>query len=88
MFNVKAIFLSAALLTMAGSAYADGRAPTSDEQTAISGALKAEGFESWSSIELDDGKWEIDNAVHADGKIYDVDLRPNDLSTLKKDLED
>jgi len=38
-------------------------------------------------VEFDDGKWEIDNAVGADGKFYDVDLSPKDLSVIKKELD-
>jgi hypothetical protein len=69
---------------VSGSAFADGRKPTADEQT--EGALKAAGFTTWSKIELDDdGYWDVDDAVGVDGKRYDVDLAVTDLKVLKKE---
>jgi len=72
----------AALLSvpLAFPAFADDRAPTPDERARIEAALKAEGFTSWGEIELDDGKvWEVDDAIHSDGREYDLEL---DLTTL------
>ena len=60
---------------LATSAYADDRAPTADERAQIEATLKAEGFTSWGEIELDDGKtWEVDDAIHSDGREYDLEL--------------
>lgn len=70
-----------------GAALAD-RAPNAQERAAIESALRSEGFTAWEEIELDDGKWEVDDAVHSDGKEYDVDLAVSTYAVLKKDLDD
>lgn len=85
---LKTAAVIAALTFSATAALADGRAPTAEEQAGVEGALKSQGFTSWGKIEFDDGKWEIDNAVHTDGKRYDVDLSKADFSQLKKELDD
>lgn len=72
------IRLAAAALVLAAGAspvLADDRAPSTDERAKIEAALKADGFSSWGDIEFDDGRvWEIDDARHADGKEYKVDV--------------
>lgn len=77
-------FFVLALASMAVAsdcAQAAGRLPNTDERAAIEDALKAAGYTSWGKIDLDDdGYWEVDDAIGADGKNYDVDL---DLKTLK-----
>ncbi len=65
----------------------DDRPPTAEERTKIEAALKAEGFTAWKEIEFDDNRWEIDDATHADGKVYDVFLR-KDMSLVFKTLDD
>jgi hypothetical protein len=82
------IVLGAALAVAAYplAALAD-RAPTSAERARIADVLQANGFTSWQKIELDDGKWEVDNARHANGKLYDVDLARNSLNIIKRELE-
>ena len=52
----------------------DDRAPTPEETTLIDEALRAEGFTSWEEVEMDDGVWEIDDAVGADGQRHDLTL--------------
>jgi hypothetical protein len=37
--------------------------------------LRANGFVSWREIERDDGKWEVDDARHRSGRVYDLDIR-------------
>lgn len=67
-------------------ALADDRAPTADERARIEAVLKAEGFTSWGEIELDDGKvWEVDDAIHSDGREYDLELDPSTLAITDKD---
>lgn len=83
----KAAAAVAMLAASATAGLADGRAPTSEEQASIENALKGQGFSAWGKVEFDDGKWEIDNAVHSDGKTYDVDLAKADLAVLKKELD-
>ena len=66
--RVASLALIAAFIPSA-SALADGRTPKPEEQTAIEGALKAEGFTAWGKIDLDEqGHWDVDNAIGSDGK--------------------
>jgi hypothetical protein len=37
--------------------------------------LRDNGFVSWREIERDDGKWEVDDARHHNGRVYDLDIR-------------
>jgi len=69
-------------------ANADDRPPTADERVKIEGALKDAGFSTWKSIELDDGRWEVDDAIGPDGKKYDVKLDVQSLAVVKRDLDD
>jgi uncharacterized membrane protein YkoI len=83
--------LYATVLFVAGfvlPAYADDRPPTADEKTAIESALKGLGFSEWKKIELDDDKWEIDDAVHSDGNKYKVKLDFKSLAVLKQEIDD
>ena len=59
----------------AASAFADDRPPTDDERAEIERVLTAEGFTAWDEMEWDDDNhWEVDDAVGADGKQYDLKL--------------
>jgi hypothetical protein len=84
--------LAAAVFTAAclagGVALAGDRAPTEAEAAAIKDSLAKAGFSAWGKVEYDDGKWEVDDAIGADGKRYDVDLSASDYTILKKELED
>jgi len=82
-----AMVVSLGLLTVP-AAQADDRAPTPEERTAVEAALKDLGFSTWTSIEMDDGRWEIDDATHADGKRYDVELDPKTLAVIKQKLDE
>ena len=67
-------------------ALADDRAPTAEERTKIEAALKAEGFQSWGDIELDDDRaWDVDDARHSDGKEYDLELDKTTFAITKRD---
>ncbi|RDE08484.1 PepSY domain-containing protein [Pelagibacterium lacus] len=67
-------------------ALADDRAPTLDERAKIEAVLIAEGFVSWGEIELDDDKvWEVDDAIHADGREYDLELDVTTLAITDRD---
>jgi hypothetical protein len=80
------IFLAAAMgAGAAGAAVADDRAPTPSERAAIEAFLRAQGYTRWEEIELDDGKWEVDDAIAADGKEYDLKLSVNPLAIIKRD---
>ncbi|WP_333829814.1 PepSY domain-containing protein [Pararhodobacter sp.] len=66
--------LAAALALLAAPALAD-RPPTLEERELIQTALIAEGFVSWKEIEWDDdGYWEVDDALTAEGVEYDLKL--------------
>lgn len=64
------------------------RMPTSEELAALENALGQAGYSGWQDIEKDDGYWEVDDAVDADGVRYDLKLDPNDLSVVHKERED
>jgi hypothetical protein len=61
------------LSTMATAAYAD-RNPTKREWSSVAHVLRAHGFVSWQEIEWDDGRWEVDDARHRSGRVYDLDI--------------
>ncbi|WP_439574110.1 PepSY domain-containing protein [Phreatobacter sp.] len=69
-------------------ARADDRKPTAQERQQIEAVLRREGFVRWGDIEMDDGRWEVDDAVAADGRKYDLELSRQDFSILKRDLDD
>lgn len=72
-----ALALTVALLAASGALAQDDRAPTAEETAQIEQALRAEGFTAWEEeVELDDGAWEVDDAVAADGQKYDLTLDP------------
>lgn len=71
---------------MASLAVADDRPPTAAERSQLTAILNEAGFKSWRKIERDDGKWEVEDAVHEDGRVFDVDIRGGKI--VKMDLED
>ena len=75
----------AIVLGLAAPALAD-RDPTPEERARIEAALRAEGFTRWDDIELeDDGSvWEVDDAVGADGREYDLKLNPDTLAIVSR----
>ena len=67
--------LAVLLAAPAMPALADDRPPTAEERAKIEEVLRAEGFTAWEEIEFDDdGHWEVDDAVAADGREYDLKL--------------
>ncbi len=62
------------------------RAPTAEERSRIEAALRAEGFARWSGIERDDERWEVDDAVAADGAKYDLKL-DDSYKIIKRDRD-
>ena len=65
-------------------AEAPDRAPTMAERAAIERVLRANHFVGWEEVELDDGKWEVDDARLADGKAYDVKLAAETLRIVRR----
>ncbi len=56
------------------AAHAD-RPATAEERAAIERVLQQEGFTAWSDIDYDDdGYFEVDDAIAADGREYDLKL--------------
>ncbi|TNC74934.1 PepSY domain-containing protein [Rubellimicrobium roseum] len=75
------------LLPAAALAQEDDRDPTDEERARIEAALQAEGFTAWDDIELDDGLWEVEDAVAADGQDYDLRL-DDSLAIVARDPDD
>ncbi|KQP88565.1 hypothetical protein ASF57_09560 [Methylobacterium sp. Leaf117] len=73
-------------LTFTGSAFAD-RMPTPDEQTKIEAVLKQEGFTKWKKIEVEDDEIEVDDAIDANGKQFDLELDPKTFAIVKRKAE-
>lgn len=73
--------------SFASLASADDRPATSGERARIGAVLNANGYTSWQKIEFDrdDRKFEVDNARHANGRLYDVDIRGGRI--IKRELE-
>jgi hypothetical protein len=75
MTRLHALLAASALALAPIAAAADDRPPTPEERAQIEEVLRAEGFTSWEEIEWDDdGYWEVDDAVAADGQEYDLKL--------------
>jgi hypothetical protein len=85
-----AMLAAAAISTavFATAAAADDRPATSAERAEVGSILKASGFTSWRKIEFDrdDRKFEVDDARHSNGRVYDVDIRGGRI--VKRELED
>ena len=79
-----AAFVGLALLT--GPALADEKLPP-DQQAKVEEILKKEGFTKWDEIELDDGLIEVDDAIDANGKQFDLKLDPKTLEIVKRKAE-
>ena len=86
--SIKLTGLAALVLGLAftGSAFAD-RAPTPEEQTKIEAVLKQEGFTKWKKIEVEDDEIEIDDAIDANGKQFDLELDPKTFAIVKRKAE-
>ncbi|SFS93570.1 PepSY domain-containing protein [Methylobacterium sp. yr668] len=78
-----------ALTLIAGTgltARADEKLPA-DQQAKVEAMLKQEGFTKWKEIELDDGMIEVDDAIDASGKQFDLKLDPKTLAIVKRKAE-
>lgn len=75
------------VLFAAAPAFADDRPPTLDERVRIETALKNDGYTSWGEIELDEGDnvWEVDDAIDAQGKEWDLELDTQSFVIVKRD---
>ncbi len=73
-------------LAVAPAAHADTPVPP-EQKAKVEAMLRQEGFTKWSEIELDDGMIEVDDAVDAAGKTFDLKLDPNTLAIVKRKAE-
>lgn len=76
----------ASVLAATGPALADQKLPA-DQQAKVEDILKKEGFTKWKEIELDDGLIEVDDAIDAHGKQFDLKLDPNTLAITRRKAE-
>src|SRR5262245_17425570 len=81
---MRAVLISLAFILGTGTALAD-RPLTQEESDKLNAALKQEGC-SGGKMEFEDGKFEVDNAVCADGKTYDLDF-DSSFRLIKKKQE-
>lgn len=68
------------------------REPNADERTRIEQTLRSNGFVSWDDIELDDGVWEVDDAMRTAGaegrrESCDLELSPASYEITKRDCD-
>ncbi|MCJ2060535.1 PepSY domain-containing protein [Methylobacterium sp. J-048] len=78
-----ALTLAAGLTSVAR---ADEKLPP-DQQAKVEAVLRQEGFTKWKEIELDDGMIEVDDAIDANGKQFDLKLDPKTLAVVKRKAE-
>jgi hypothetical protein len=83
------LFGAAAALNLSAAAVADDRPVTDEERAQIEAVLEAEGFIRWGEMEfdIDDDHFEVDDAIHEDGREYDLKLDV-DFVIISRDLED
>ena len=79
-----AMLLALAAAFVATPALADRNA-NAEERAAIEKVLRTQGFVSWEEIELDDGRWEVDDARDAKDVEYDLKMDPKTLKIVRKE---
>jgi hypothetical protein len=80
----KGIWLAAVLSLAAMPALAD-LDPTPQELAGVEASLFERGYRGWERIELkDEGEWEVDRAMAADGVTYDLRLDYETLEITRK----
>ena len=88
--RIAATGLALALLAapaLAPAAHAADRRPTEAETSRITEVLRAQGYREWRDIEMDDGIWEVDDAVASDGTRRDLRLTPDDYTIIPRSTE-
>ncbi len=73
-------------LGLCGTARADEKLPP-EQQAKVEALLRQEGFTKWDEIEMDDGMIEVDDAIDAAGKKFDLKLDPKTLAIVKRKPE-
>ncbi|MCA0318789.1 MAG: PepSY domain-containing protein [Proteobacteria bacterium] len=69
-------------------AHAGERPVTPEELRQIADTLRREGFTRWGDVAFDDGRFEVDDAVGADGRKYELKLSSVDFAILSRKLDD
>jgi hypothetical protein len=63
------------------------RPPTAEERARIMQALESMGYKSVGEIEIEGTRVEVDDAIHTDGKRYDLELDATTLKLIHKELD-
>ena len=86
--SIKTASLAAIALGFAltGTAFAD-RAPTPEERTKIEATLKKEGFTKWGKIEVEEHEIDVDDAIDANGKQFDLELDLKSYAITTREAE-
>ncbi|MEM7223197.1 MAG: PepSY domain-containing protein [Pseudomonadota bacterium] len=75
--RAKIVMFAATVALVPATAIADDRPPTPEELVEIEKSLRAAGYVTWEEIELDDGLWEVDDAMKdGDNREFDLKLHP------------
>lgn len=69
-------------------ALAGDRPVTAEEMRQIEQTLRREGYARWGEVEFEHGRFEVDDAVHSDGRTYDLKLSAADFTVTEKKLDD
>ncbi len=73
--TIALIGAGALALTVTSAAEARPNSARAGGYGSVIDTLRANGFVSWREIERDDGKWEVEDARHRSGRVYDLDIR-------------
>ncbi len=85
---MKPVLVAALLAALAAPALAGRGAPAAD-WAAIVSALAAQGYVSWEEIEVDrEGNWNVDEARHNDGGVWELWLAPGDFAVIRRERDD
>lgn len=82
------VVTAVATATLLPAAALADRPPNPRERAAAERALRTNGFVSWDSIELDDGRWEVDDARSRNGQKFDVKLAPGTYRIVRRVRDD
>jgi len=73
--TIALIGAAALALSVTTAAQAGRNSAGAGGYSSVVDTLRANGFVSWREIERDDGKWEVEDARHRNGRVYDLDIR-------------
>jgi hypothetical protein len=82
-----AVLASLLVLGFAAAAAAQDDPLAVEERVRIETALREAGFTRWGRIERVDHRWEVEGAIDADGRKFDLGL-DGDFRIVKRDLGD